>query len=194
MYYILTTFLEPCSSTYVNIKGGGTIPTLLNQVEWKLLCLASDVIPLYTRSPIAVMCRRNRIWHCQHGGKCFQSGPKSHLNLVSSAVIFYILLKHCCVSKQKKDIWVVRKMVRSTTQLYKKVTVYCNKKCVGFKWFKEEMWMSKVINNSVIKHPNEGKVTLHNSKYGLYKVIQHESKPVTFILTKNMNKKVALFK
>lgn len=59
MYYILTTFLEQCSSIYVNIKGGGTIPTLLNQVEWKLLCLASDVIPLYTRCAIAVMCRRN---------------------------------------------------------------------------------------------------------------------------------------
>jgi hypothetical protein len=98
MYYILTTFLEPCSSIYVNIKGGGTIPTLLNQLVWKLLYLASDVIPLYTWCPIPVMCRRNQIWHCQHGGKCFQSVlSKSHLNSVSSAVIFYILLKQCCV-------------------------------------------------------------------------------------------------
>jgi len=51
-----------------------------------------------------------------------------------------------------------------------------------------------VINNSVTKHPNEGKVMLHNSKYGLCKVTQHESKPVTFISTKNINKKEALFK
>jgi len=51
-----------------------------------------------------------------------------------------------------------------------------------------------VINNSGIKHPNEGKVTLHNSKYGLCKVTQHKSKHVTFILNKNMNKKEALFK
>lgn len=51
-----------------------------------------------------------------------------------------------------------------------------------------------MINNSVTKHPNEGKVMLHNSKYGLCRVNQHESKPVTFILTKNMNKKEALFK
>jgi len=55
IYYILTAFLEPCSSIYVNIKGGGTILTLLNQVEWKLLCLASDVIPLNTRCLIAVV-------------------------------------------------------------------------------------------------------------------------------------------
>jgi len=51
-----------------------------------------------------------------------------------------------------------------------------------------------VINNSVTKHPNEGKVMLYNSKYGLCRVNQHESKPVTFILTKNMKKKEALFK
>jgi len=50
-----------------------------------------------------------------------------------------------------------------------------------------------VINNSVIKHPNEGKVMLRNSKYGLCKVTQHESKPVTFF-TKNINKMEALFK
>jgi hypothetical protein len=56
------------------------------------------------------------------------------------------------------------------------------------------MCISKVINNSVTKHPNEGKVMLHNSKYGLCKVTQHESKPVTFISTKNINKKEALFK
>jgi len=51
-----------------------------------------------------------------------------------------------------------------------------------------------VINNSLIKHPNEGKVMLHNSKYGLCKVTQHESRLVTFILAKNMKKKEALFK
>lgn len=68
------------------------------------------------------------------------------------------------------------------------------KQCVGFKRFKEEMWTLKVMNNSVIKHPNEGKETLHNSKYELCKVTQHDSKPVIFILTKNMNKKKAFFK
>jgi hypothetical protein len=87
----------------------------------------------------------------------------------------------------------VTKIVRSTTQLYKIVTVYCDQKCVGFKRFKGEMWTSKVINNSVIKHPNEGKVMLHNSKHGLFKVTQHESKPVTFILTKNKNKMEVFF-
>lgn len=50
------------------------------------------------------------------------------------------------------------------------------------------MWISKVINNSVTKHPNEGKVTLHNSKYGLCKVTQHESKLVTFTLTEAWKK------
>lgn len=93
MYYILTTFLEQCSSIYVNIKGGGTIPTLLNQVEWKLLCLASDVILLYTLCTIAVMCRHNWIWHCQHGGKCFQSGLPTYLRRALRVIWIQLLLQ-----------------------------------------------------------------------------------------------------
>jgi len=49
-----TVFKHLCSRIYVNIKSGCTIPTLLNQVQWKLLCLAIAVIPLYTRCRRAV--------------------------------------------------------------------------------------------------------------------------------------------
>jgi hypothetical protein len=52
----------------------------------------------------------------------------------------------------------------------------------------------KMMNNSVTKHPNEGEVALYNYEYELCKVPQHERKPVIFTLTKNMNKKNALFK
>jgi hypothetical protein len=41
------------------------------------------------------------------------------------------------------------------------------------------------MKNSVIKHPNQRKVTLYNYKSELSKVTQHKSKPAIFILTRN---------